>query len=143
MQIMKELTNMGLFFKDIENQSTKDVIQSSDIDYNEVLDYLTGLTDEDYEKLIKVANIYRRANRQVLDVLNPTNTEAPEIAENGEPGEERILTLELKLMADVGLVGFPSVGKPKQDGENSEADEIIDSFLETDEAEAKGDTNNG
>ena len=40
----------------------------------------------------------------------PSNP-APEIAENGEPGEERNLTLELKLMADVGLVGFPSVGK--------------------------------
>lgn len=36
---------------------------------------------------------------------------APEISENGEPGEERELALELKILADVGLVGFPSVGK--------------------------------
>lgn len=36
---------------------------------------------------------------------------APEVAENGEPGEERDLQLELKVLADVGLVGFPSVGK--------------------------------
>lgn len=36
---------------------------------------------------------------------------APKIAENGEPGEIKKLTLELKLLADVGLVGFPSVGK--------------------------------
>ncbi|WP_261805802.1 GTPase ObgE [Lapidilactobacillus luobeiensis] len=36
---------------------------------------------------------------------------APEIAENGEPGEEHFLKLELKVLADVGLVGFPSVGK--------------------------------
>ncbi|SME47683.1 GTPase ObgE [Bacillus cereus] len=36
---------------------------------------------------------------------------APNIAENGEPGEERDLVLDLKVMADVGLVGFPSVGK--------------------------------
>lgn len=36
---------------------------------------------------------------------------APEIAENGEPGEGRHLQLELKMLADVGLVGFPSVGK--------------------------------
>jgi GTP-binding protein len=36
---------------------------------------------------------------------------APEIAENGEPGEERTLLLELRVLADVGLVGFPSVGK--------------------------------
>ncbi len=41
---------------------------------------------------------------------SPTNR-APKIAENGEPGETKKLTLELKLLADVGVVGFPSVGK--------------------------------
>ena len=39
------------------------------------------------------------------------NNPAPEVAENGEPGEERKLELEVKVLADVGLVGFPSVGK--------------------------------
>ena len=36
---------------------------------------------------------------------------APNFSENGEPGEVRNLKIELKLLADVGLVGFPSVGK--------------------------------
>lgn len=36
---------------------------------------------------------------------------APNYSENGEPGEEKLLKIELKLLADVGLVGLPSVGK--------------------------------
>ncbi len=37
--------------------------------------------------------------------------QAPDFAELGEPGEELTVRLELKLVADVGIIGFPSVGK--------------------------------
>ena len=43
--------------------------------------------------------------------FSTANNKAPRIAEKGEPGEELWLELELKLLADVGLVGFPNVGK--------------------------------
>ncbi|KAA9000416.1 GTPase ObgE [Paenibacillus spiritus] len=51
-----------------------------------------------------------RGGRGNIRFATPNNP-APELAENGEEGQERYIVMELKVMADVGLVGFPSVGK--------------------------------
>ncbi|QUG42221.1 GTPase ObgE [Psychrobacillus sp. INOP01] len=48
-----------------------------------------------------------RGNSRFATPANP----APELSEKGEPGFELNVELELKVLADVGLVGFPSVGK--------------------------------
>ena len=75
-----------------------------DTDTGEVL---ADLVEHEQEVVVARGGRGGRGNCRFATPSNP----APEIAENGEPGEERNLTLELKLMADVGLVGFPSVGK--------------------------------
>ncbi len=51
-----------------------------------------------------------RGGRGNVAFKTQTDT-APKFSELGEPGEEKILKVELKMIADVGLIGFPSVGK--------------------------------
>ncbi|MCC2685288.1 MAG: obg [Paenibacillaceae bacterium] len=51
-----------------------------------------------------------RGGRGNIRFATPNNP-APAVAENGDEGEARWVVLELKVLADAGLVGFPSVGK--------------------------------
>jgi GTP-binding protein len=68
---------------------------------------LADLTKQQQSAVIAKGGRGGRGNVRFATAVNP----APQIAENGEPGEERWVELELNLLADVGLVGYPSVGK--------------------------------
>lgn len=68
---------------------------------------LADLTRKDDEVIIARGGRGGRGNTAFATHNNP----APNFSENGEPGEERKLKVELKLLADVGFVGMPSVGK--------------------------------
>ncbi|TCD46767.1 GTPase ObgE [Streptococcus sp. X16XC17] len=68
---------------------------------------ITDLVENGQEFVIAKGGRGGRGNIRFATPKNP----APGISEIGEPGEERQLELELKVLADVGLVGFPSVGK--------------------------------
>ena len=68
---------------------------------------IADLTKKDDEAIIAYGGRGGRGNIAFATRTNP----APSFAENGEPGEYKKVKVELKLLADVGLVGLPSVGK--------------------------------
>ena len=68
---------------------------------------LADLTKENEEYVVARGGRGGRGNRAFATHDNP----APRMSELGEPGESLIVRCELKVLADVGLVGMPSVGK--------------------------------
>lgn len=68
---------------------------------------IADLTKHKEQAIIAIGGRGGHGNIRFASPRNP----APHLSENGEPGVERNITVELKVLADVGLVGFPSVGK--------------------------------
>ncbi|MFN3651121.1 MAG: GTPase ObgE [Armatimonadota bacterium] len=79
----------------------------------------TQVRDADTDQV--VADLVRPGQREIVArsgkggrgnaAFVSSTHQTPRFSEKGEPGEDRRLRLELKLLADVGLIGFPNVGK--------------------------------
>ena len=74
---------------------------------NDTNDLLADMVHQDQLVLIAKGGKGGRGNTHFAT----SAVRAPTYAEKGEPGESKEIRLELKVLADVGLIGFPSVGK--------------------------------
>ena len=97
--------------KNMDGKNAQDIIikvpQGTVVADSDTNFIIADLKDKDSEVIVAKGGRGGRGNTAFKTQSNP----APNFSENGEPGEEKILKVELKLLADVGLVGLPSVGK--------------------------------
>ncbi|MGI6714316.1 MAG: GTPase ObgE [Bacilli bacterium] len=77
------------------------------VSLSETKEVLADLAEEGMTFLLAQGGRGGRGNAS----FKSAQVRVPRYAENGDPGEEKLVTLELKLLADVGLVGKPNAGK--------------------------------
>jgi GTP-binding protein len=96
--------------KNMYGKATEDVIIRVPVGtmvYDEKHELVVDLNQKDMKFLIAKGGRGGRGNT----TFTTATQQAPKIAERGEPGEKKVLRLELKMLADVGIVGFPNAGK--------------------------------
>ena len=82
---------MSIFGNDKKQEPSDDLLSEIDeqlenpVNHNSVLDYMLELSDDDYDKLLKSAKVYREANRKVAGIMG-----VPDVAAQGEKVEVRI-----------------------------------------------------
>lgn len=88
---------------------------------NKIIKVPVGTTIKDFDTNLVIADLTKHNEEVVVAyggkggrgnvTLATRNNPCPSFAERGEPGEARKIKVELRMLADVGLVGMPSVGK--------------------------------
>ena len=112
---------MGLFDRKDKTKSVAEVLKPEDpVNYNSVLDYLTGLSPEDYKKMVKSADIYRKANKDVANILDVEDKPTTQLIEPKPTDDELDAALDEALENPTAFIETgPESPKPTKEQASS------------------------